>query len=179
LRSSEVLLEKSYATKHSTRTGDKLLEVPKLDASGKDWPAWKARLELSLTARGLSGYLYGTKPMPIDPAEGQSVAWIPTTSLEVAAVRDYEESLEKWVEQDAIVKQQIAVTIPDSLFMLIKSKPTAHDYFNALKDKFKNCSLVVSVEKRRQLGELKLKEGGDVRTHFEKMTALCEELASL
>ncbi|KAF8833492.1 hypothetical protein BDN67DRAFT_916863 [Paxillus ammoniavirescens] len=131
----------------SIRAGDRVLEVPKLDASGKDWFTWKNRLVVSLTARGLVGYLHGTEPLPISPAEGHSVAWIPTTTAEFEAVHDYDASTKKWVEEDAMVKQQIIVTIPNSLFVEIMSRSTSHEYYEALRNKFKNRSIVVAVEK--------------------------------
>jgi len=162
-----------------SKVGDRVLEVPKLDASGKPWPLWKKRLEVSLTARGLIGYLYGTKKAPVNPADGKAVAWIPVKPEELQAVEDYEIALGKWVEEDAIVQQQIAVTIPDSIFIDLMSKQTAHEYFEVLCKKFGNRSLVIGVETRRQLGELKLKEGADARAHFEKVKLLREELASV
>jgi len=140
-----------------SKVGDRVLEVPKLDASGKPWPLWKKRLEVSLTARGLIGYLYGTKKAPVNPADGKAVAWIPVKPEELQAVEDYEIALGKWVEEDAIVQQQIAVTIPDSIFIDLMSKQTAHEYFEVLCKKFGNRSLVIGVETRCQLGELKLR----------------------
>ncbi|KAL4073042.1 hypothetical protein V8B97DRAFT_2023314 [Scleroderma yunnanense] len=100
--------------------------------------------------KGLTGYLYGTTPSPTNPAEGQSLAWISTTANEIQAV-----------EKDAIMWQQIAITISNSLFVQLVSKSTAKEYFKMLKSKFEGCSLVVSIELRCQLGEMKLKEGGD------------------
>ena len=117
--------------------------------------------------------------MPIDPVQGQSPAWIPTTTEEKEAVREYEASRQKWVEEDALIKQQISVTLPDSLFIDIMSKDTSYECFEVLQNKFENRSFVVAVEKRRQLGELKLKDGGDARAHFDKIKVFREELASL
>ena len=141
----------------TTKLGDEFLKIPKLDASGKDWPLWKGRLELSLTARGLLGHLNGATPAPVDPAmqasEGKSL-----TDDEILA---YKKSLLDWQEKDAIVRQQIAVVIPNSLFIKLLNKATAEEYYNTLKAQFEQCSLVVSIELRCQLGELKLKEGSD------------------
>jgi len=144
----------------TNKLGDEFLKVPKLDASGKDWPSWKARLELSLVARGLSGYLNGMKPMPSDPAIGKSPAWIPTTPAEQKEVEDYEKDLAEWIEKDAVVRQQIAVTIPNSLFIHLISKSTAKEYYDVLKGQFEQRSLVVSVE-------------------LEKMISIREDLASM
>ena len=162
-----------------SRAGDRVLEVPKRDASGRQWPIWRRQLKVSLAARGLIGYLHGTKLMLIDPVQGQSPAWIPTTTEEKEAVREYKASRQKWVKEDALVKQQISVTLPDSLFIDIMSKDTSHECFEVLQNKFKNWSFVVAVEKRCQLGELKLKDSRDARAHFNKIKVFHEELASL
>ncbi|KIK35579.1 hypothetical protein CY34DRAFT_95855 [Suillus luteus UH-Slu-Lm8-n1] len=135
---------------------DEFWKVPKLDASGKDWPLWKGRLKLLLLARGLSGHLTGLG-MPIDPAAG----WSPTTPTELAEVQAYEVSIKKWIENDVIVRQQIAVLVPDTLFIQLLSLSSMKDFFDTLKNQFENRSLAVTVELRRQLGELKLKEGGN------------------
>jgi hypothetical protein len=65
--------------------GDEFWKVPKLDASEKDWPLWKGRLELSLLAHGLLGHLIETGK-PINPADGKSPGWLPTTATDIAAV---------------------------------------------------------------------------------------------
>lgn len=83
--------------------GDEFLKVPKLEASGKNWPLWKKRLELSLAARGLSGYLDGKATQPVDPAVGKSAGWKPTTADEKKEVAQYEMDLATWIEKDAIV----------------------------------------------------------------------------
>ena len=68
---------------------------------------------------------------------------------EKEAVSEYEASCQKWVEEDALVKQQISVTLPDSLFIDIMSKDTSYECFEVLQNKFENRSFVVAVEKRR------------------------------
>ena len=157
--------------------GDEFWRVPKLDASGKDWPLWKGRLELSLQARGLLGHLTETGK-PVNPAEGKPTGWSPTTATELAEMQTYEEEIKKWNDNDIIVRQQIAVLIPDSLFIQLLSLTMAREYFDVLKGQFGTRSLAVTVELRRQLGELKLKEGGDARAHIDTLRKLQEELAS-
>src|SRR5882757_531961 len=161
----------------NVKHGDEFWRVPKLDASGKDWPLWKGRLELSLLARGLSEHLTGTG-IPIDPAVGKPAGWSPATADELIAKQAYKTDIKKWNEDDVIVRQQIAVLIPDSLFIQLLSLSTAKEFFDVLKGQFGTRSLAVTVELRRQLGELKLKEGGDARAHIDELRKLREELSS-
>ena len=90
----------------------------------------------------------------------------------------YETAIKKWNDDDVIVRQQIAVLIPDSLFIQLLSLHTAKEFFNVLNGQFGTRSLAVTVELRHQLGELKLKEGGDAHAHIDALRKLREELAS-
>jgi hypothetical protein len=101
----------------------------------------------------------------VNPAEGKPTGWSPTTAMELAEMKTYEEEIKMWNDNDIIIRQQIAVLIPDSLFIQLLSLTTAKEYFDVLKGQFGTRSLAVTVELCRQLGELKLKEGGDARCH--------------
>ena len=114
---------------------------------------------------------------PIDPATGQSPGWMVTTPDKVKEVTEYVKNLAVWVEKDAKVRHIIANTLPNSLFIRITNKKSAHEYFDTLSTLFEQHSVVVGAELRRQLGELKLKEGGDACTHIDKIIVLREELA--
>jgi len=108
-----------------------------LDASGKDWPLWKGRFKLSLLARGLSGHLTGLGK-PVNPAAGHTSGWSPTTTTEIAAMQAYKTMMKKWEEKDVIVRQQIAVLVPDSLFIQLLSLTSMKEFFDTLKNQFKN-----------------------------------------
>jgi hypothetical protein len=99
--------------------------------------------------------------MPINPAAGRAAEWSPTSPTELAEVQAYKVAIKKWNENDVIVRQQIVVLVPDTLFIQLLSLSSTKDFFDTLKNQFENRSLAVTVELRRQLGELKLKEGGD------------------
>ncbi|KAF9224645.1 hypothetical protein BS17DRAFT_649012, partial [Gyrodon lividus] len=90
-------------------------QIPKLDATGKNWSAWKYKVEMSLAAKGLKEHLYGTKQAPTDPASGHLPTWIPTTPAEIQAQEDYEKENAEWDKNDNIARQQICWTISDSL----------------------------------------------------------------
>ena len=73
----------------------------------------------------------------------------------------------------------ITNTLPNSLFVCLVNKNSAREYFTTLCGLFEKRSLVVGAEMQCQLGELKLKEGGDACVHIDKIVALCEDLASI
>lgn len=102
------------------KLGNELLRVPKLPADGKGFVVWKERLELSIRARGLYGHLDGTAARPVEPLVGTDLEASALTQEEVS---EREREMSKYLQHQAIVLQQIASTIPDSLYLKIKGKP--------------------------------------------------------
>ena len=62
------------------------------------------------------------------------------TSDEVKELAAYKTAMKEWRMGEAVVKQQIAGTIPDSLFIQIKGLETAKDIFAHLLNLFEKCS---------------------------------------
>ena len=54
--------------------------------------------------------------------------------------------MKEWRQGEAVVKQQIAGTIPDSLFMKIQGKGTAQEIWDGLRHDFQKKSRMVSVD---------------------------------
>ena len=73
----------------------------------------------------------------------------------------------------------ITNTLTNSLFVHLVNKNSTREYFTTLCGLFEKRSLVVGAEMRRQLGDLKLKEGGDAHMHIDKIVVLREDLASI
>ena len=80
--------------------------------------------------------------------------------------KEWKKDLKEWNQGEAIAKQQIASSIPDSLFMKIHSKPTAYEIWKDLEGHFQNRSRMVSVDLRRRLQDQHCPEEGDMITHF-------------
>lgn len=174
----------------TTKLGDDFLRIPKLDATGANWVVYRDRFLISIEARGLGDHLDGSAPMPTNPhpdppaaaaaAEGSSPAAAPALSAtQLAAVEEYRKALKLWKQEEAIVKQQIAATIPDSLFLKIRSLPTVELIWTMLQDNFQNKSRMVSLDLKRRLQEERCGEKGDIRAHFAKLRLMREDLASM
>ena len=93
--------------------------------------------------------------------------------------REWKAELKDWRRGEAVVKQQVAATIPDSLFMKIRGRGTALEIWEALQAEFQNRSRMVSVDLRRRLQQEKCGEKGDVRGHFSRLRTMREELAGM
>jgi hypothetical protein len=68
------------------------------------------------------------------------------TPAEVALDAAYQKDLKTWQQGEAVVKQQIAGTILDSLFMKIRRHTTAQQIWEALASDFQKKSHMVSVD---------------------------------
>lgn len=91
----------------------------------------------------------------------------------------YQLKLAGWKKGEAIVKQLIASTIPDSLFMKVRAKGTAHAIWQALAAEFEKRSRMVSLDLRRRLQEQRCGDKADVRAHFAKLRTIYEDLAAM
>ncbi|KIK10603.1 hypothetical protein PISMIDRAFT_124166, partial [Pisolithus microcarpus 441] len=119
-----------------TKLGDEFLKVPKLAAEGTNWVTYKDRLLWSVEARGLGGHLDGSETEPEDP-------------------KSLDAEMKAWRMGEAVVKQQIAGTLPDTLFMQIKRLKSAYEIFRHLAKLFEQRSRVVAVEILRKMQNLR------------------------
>ena len=92
---------------------------------------------------------------------------------------NYAKKLATYIQEEAIVFQQIASTIPDSLYLKIKGKLTVKEAWDALKADFEKRSRMITIELRKRLHEIRCAETGNIRTHFDNIRTMREELASL
>jgi len=84
-----------------------------------------------------------------------------------------------WSKHDGYVKQVIAASLPESLFLRVQKEETAKSVWDTLTNLFQNRSRVVAIDLRRKLQETRCTEKGDLRAHFDKLRLLREQLAAL
>ena len=119
----------------SMKLGDDLMKVPLLNVAGTNWVVYKDRFIWAIDARGLLEHVDGSEREPTRPTlkgkkargsskkgetaeEGFEVVEELTTEDE-KKLEVWKKELRAWKLGEAVVKQQIAATIPDSLFMKI------------------------------------------------------------
>ena len=116
------------------KQGNDFSRVPRLPNDGKGFIIWKEHVELSIRAQGLYGHLNDTTTRPSDPPtrpEGSTL-----TAEEVSQIEKHTRDLNQYLQEQAIIFQQIASTIPDSLYLKIKGKPTVKESWDILKADF-------------------------------------------
>ncbi|KAI0341105.1 hypothetical protein BDW22DRAFT_1304602, partial [Trametopsis cervina] len=121
------------------------LRVPTLEAGGANWVIYKDRLRWAADARGFLGHLDGRKLEPISPTTPEEGADAATKKRYREDMKTYDEEMTAWGRGEAIMKQLVASTIPDSLFMKIRNKGTAAEIWQALAGDFEHKSRTVSV----------------------------------
>ena len=119
------------------------MKVLRLEVGGSNWVIYKDRFLWSIDTQGLLEHVDGSGNEPTCPVTLKSMPRTLDSSgekeLQVSVTKDQERKLVEWSKElklwkqgEAIVKQQIAATIPDSLFMKIRGKTTALEIWNAL-----------------------------------------------
>jgi len=149
-----------------------------LKADGSNWINYKSRIELAVEAKGLPGYLSGTKGLPPNPREGKDDTWTPNEK-EKRLIDEYDKVLPEWKQENTKVKQIIAVSLPETLYLKFRTLDSAHSLWEALASEFEQHSGIVAIELCRKLQGIHCGDKADVRAHFSKMELMRQELASL
>ena len=76
-------------------------------------------------------------------------------------------------------KQQIASSIPDSLFLKIRSNGSAFRIWKALGDHFEKRSQMVAIDLRRCIQNQRCGDKDDIVTHFTMLCTMREDLAAM
>jgi len=127
-------------------SGDGLMRIPKLEVTGSNWVVYKDRFQWAADARELLGHIDGTEFEPQDPIPAADRAAGTLTAMQVQEDTEWQKELKIWKKGEAVIKQQVAASIPDSLFMKIRNRGSAHDIWRALASEFEQKSHMFSVD---------------------------------
>ena len=151
----------------STKLGDEFLRIPKLEVSGTNWVVYKDCFTLALDGCCILDHIDGTGKEPTDPTvEEDRTAKKALTAEQKILEPEWKKEMKEWKQGKAIAKQQIASSIPDSLFMKICQKVSACDMWIELGNYFEKRSRMVSIDLRCRLQEVRCAEKGDVIAHL-------------
>ena len=165
----------------STKLGNEFLRIPKLDVSGSNWVIFKDHFTWALDARGILEHINGTTSEPKDPisAEERKKAKDRLTMEQKKLETEWKKDVKDWKQGEAVAKQQIASSIPDSLFMKVWAKGSMYDIWTELGKHFEKRSQMVSIDLRQRLQELRCTEKGNIVEHFADLRTMWEDLASM
>ena len=165
-----------------TMSTGKLLEffvrIPKLLPDGSNWVIFKDHFAFAAAAALLDKHLDGSALEPTAPTFALTGP-TPLTADQQTEVESYETALSVWQTGEAVLKQAIASTIPDSLFLDVRKELTAQLMWDAVANKREKKPRMVTVDLRRKLQSEKCDESGDVCAHLIKLQTMREDLASM
>ena len=161
----------------TNRLLDNFLRLPKLNVDGSNWVIYKDKFMLTVEACSFTDHIDGIGTVPT--LSFVHVAGETLTTEQQTEYETYVKELKDWKAGEAIIKQGLAGTIPDSLFMAIRGKGTAKGYWDEVVKKRQDRSRMVMVDMRRKLQDKRCDEGGDVKAHLAEMVAMREDLAAM
>ena len=163
----------------TTKLGDDFMKIPQLNVTGTNWVIYKDHILWAIDACGHLDHADGSTKEPVDPNLGCKDKMKALTVAEATAELEWNKELKTWKQGEAIVKQQIATTILDSLFMKIRGKGNALKIWSSLTNEFEKKSQSVTVDLWKRLQDEFCSEKADVRMHFDKLHTMCEELTAM
>src|ERR1700761_785621 len=89
------------------KLSDFFVRLPKCEDSGTNWSIYKSRFQFAADAAGLGDHLKETHLPPVPPTQ--------PALADVQAAHD--RAVKEYTSGQAIIKQAIASTIPDTLFL--------------------------------------------------------------
>ena len=142
------------------------ITVPKLEANGSNWVAYQHLMELMMDMLELKDHLTNAK-MPESYTNAETVDGITPAG--------------RWRRDDATVKLYIATSLPKPTSMRVGAKSTAKEFWDKLQETFghKHRIGLAVARLERRLFNKRCGEDEDVRSHFEKLLDLREQLAGL
>lgn len=111
--------------------------ITKLAADGSNWPIYRDRMVFALKAFTMDKHVIKAG-VPMPGSEAQPV--------------DEAEATTRWEQEDAIVKQYIAASIPDGAFNRIKEDMSAKDVWDDLNTQFDGKSRAIRERKTKTYG---------------------------
>ncbi|KAJ7608627.1 hypothetical protein DFH06DRAFT_1111157, partial [Mycena polygramma] len=126
----------------TAKLGDYFLRIPKCEADGTNYSVYKNRFKYAADAAGLGEHLNESYVTPVAPTSMSS----PPSQAELDAKVNYEKALKQYKSGEAIVKQAIACTIPDAMFLRFMKAKSAAELWKNVAGEFEKKSKMVTVD---------------------------------
>ena len=143
---------------------DLKISVTKLIADGSNWVMYREQMLWAINLCNLSEHLTST-------AITQTYTNIGTAGSVTPLMR--------WNSDEAVVKQLIAISAPDTIFNRIKTGVNAKDVWDELKKLYEGHTMLVTIDLNRRLQTMHCGEEESVREHLEKLADMREQLAAM
>jgi hypothetical protein len=85
----------------------------------------------------------------------------------------------QWTHDQAVVKQLIAASVPDTVFNHIKMGTTVKDVWDVLKKLYEGHTMLILIDLGRWLQTMHCGEEDNMHEHFERLAEMCKQLAAM
>ena len=106
----------------TTKLDEDFMKIPWLNVTGTNWVIYKDHFLWAIDMRGHLNHIDSSMEEPVDPNLRHEDKMKALMTAEAAVELEWKKELKVWKQEEAIIKQQIATMIPDSLFMKILLK---------------------------------------------------------
>src|ERR1700678_797924 len=141
-----------------------------------NWVIFKDWFMFAAAAASLIDHVDGTVTVPSSPVTRTTGSGA-LTEIQQGALDEYAAEIARWRSGEAIVRQAIASTISDSLFLEARKRESEKEMWDAVRDQREKKSRMVTVDLRGKLQAEKCPESGDITAHLYKLQAMREDLA--
>lgn len=136
--------------------------IAKLATDGSNWVMYRDRMTLTFRSRQWTQHFTST-----------------TTPTTYTGVINGLSPDQRWNIEEDMAVDLIASTVPDQIFLRVKSHTTTMDMWNAIKAIFETRSEMASIDLRQKLQSIRMSDEGDARAHMTHLIDIREQLAAL
>ena len=140
------------------------VKLPKLERSGANWVTYRDRFIWALQLESVDDHIKQLSP--------------PQAYKDLGKINDLEPEA-RWMKEEHTIKQILSSMLPDTAFLKIKSSADVMSAWTVLKKLYEERSKAHISDLVRQFHNAKCKEDENVRTHFEHLADIQEQLASM
>jgi len=140
------------------------IRITKLAADGANWVTYRDRIMWALDTKGL-----------LDHLTNDTI----TSDYSTAGTIDGLVPEARWKRNEAMVKQLVAGSVPDTVFSQIKAGLKAKEVWDQLRALYEGHSRLILVDLHKRLQNTRCGADDDIRAHFDKLADLKEQLAAM
>ena len=140
------------------------VQVPKLSSDGSNWVIYRDRLIWAMQTNSFNDHTADASPSPNYTALGTLNGMTPEA---------------RWTKEESAIKQVLGSTLPDTAFNRIKGTATVKAAWEILKRVYEERSKALVADLMRRFRNKRCEEDESVRSHFEFLANLREQLAAM
>jgi hypothetical protein len=144
--------------------GRQQIKLPRLQTNGNNWVIYCDRLIWALQIHSIEDHIQFTTP---------------PTSYTDLGIQDNLEPDACWRKEEGIIKLAMEPTLPDAAFSKVKDAPDIKTAWDGLKELYEQQTKALVADAIQRFQNKHCEEDKSVRSHFQYLANLCEQLAGM